>query len=378
MLTPMREVTLFTGGSVGSDPRSPRTWSGSFLALSQALERADLLQAAVGARVPKVVHYGLMLKNFTRDRTVWRKHFYFDPAFRNALTRAARAIPVAGETLLQVGHLFSLPEAFPGKRCISYHDGNLPALLASGFGLAGVSRKRIDQALRYEEDAARQMSVIFTFSEYLRQSFICDYRVDPEKVVNVGGAINLDEIPSAAPEKTYAAKRLLFVGVEFDRKGGPQLLEAFRIVRQKHLTAELHIVGPRSLAHLPEGVVFHGNLSKADPAQKARLQQLFTQSTLFVMPSLYEPYGIAPLEAMLYQLPCVLTNAWALCEHVTPGVNGDLVEKGSVDDLAAKLITLLADPALLAAMGHRARDRVLSHYRWDAVIARMAPHLRTS
>ena len=376
MLTRMREVTLFVGGSVGSDPYSPRTWSGISAFLIAALERQQLLDKAVGVRVSKLTQYSLMLKNFSRNRAAWRKHFYFDPAYRNALTRAARSIPVQSETLLQVGHLFSLPEAFPDKRCVSYHDGNLPELLASGYGLDGVSRKRIDQALRYEEAVAGQMTLIFTFSEYLRQSFIRDYRVSPERVVNVGGAINLTEIPPIAPGKSYTAKRLLFVGVEFERKGGPQLLEALQIVRQTHPTTELHIVGPQALAVIWEGVVFHGNLSKADPAQKRKLQQLFEESTLFVMPSLYEPFGIAPLEAMLYQLPCVLTDAWALREHVTPGINGELVEKGSVDDLAAKLIAMLNSPDRLAAMGARARDMVLARYTWDAVVARMVPYLR--
>lgn len=375
-LSPVREVTLFVGGSVGSDPYAPRTWSGISVHLIAALERQQLLDKAVGLKVPKITHYGLLLKNFARNREVWRKHFYFDPQYRNALTQAARSVPIESKTCLQIGHLFSLPEVFPTKRCISYHDGNLPELLASGYGLEGVSRKRIDQALRYEETAAQQMTLLFTFSEYLRQSFIRDYRVAPEKVVNIGGAINLTEIPPAVSAKDYTAKRLLFIGVEFDRKGGRQLLEAFSLVRQAHPSAELHIVGPRALPTLPEGVVFHGNLSKADPSQKAKLQQIFQQSTLFVMPSLYEPFGIAPLEAMLYQLPCVLTDAWALREHVTPGVNGELVEKGSVEDLAAKLTSLLSDPDRLATMGAQGRERVLAQYTWDAVVARMAPHLR--
>ncbi len=378
MLTPMREVTLFVGGSTGSDPYSPRTWSGSCKSLVEALDRHLVLDKAVGLTLPKLTYYALLLKNFARNREVWRKHFYFDPAYRDALTRAARAVPVAGDTYLQIGHLFSLPEAFPAKRCISYHDGNLPELLASGFGLRGVSRRRIDQALRYEETAAQGMTLIFTFSDYLRQSFIRDYRVAPEKVINVGGAINLTEIPSPRPDKDYTAKRLLFLGVDFERKGGPQLLDAFRLVRQAHPTAELHIAGPRALPSISAGVVFHGNLSKADPTQKAQLRQLFEQSTLFVMPSLYEPFGIAPLEAMLYQLPCVLTDAWALREHVTPGITGELVVKGSVDDLAAKLIALLEDPTLQAAMGTRARERVLADYTWDAVVTRMMPHLRSN
>ncbi len=373
----MRELTLFVGGSLGSDPYSPSTWSGSSKSLVAALNAAGLLDKAVGLKLPSLQNYGYLAKNFTSNRTVWRKHFYFDPAYRRALTQTARAVPVTSPFCLQIGHMFSLPAAFPDKKCISYHDGNLPELLNSDFGMEGVSRKRIDQALRYEEEAAQQMTAVFTFSEYLRESFIRDYRVTAERVFNVGGAVNLSTIPAPNLAKDYTANRILFIGTEFNRKGGPQLLKAFAIVRESIATAELHIVGPHNLDNLPPGVIFHGHLSKADPVQSAKLEELFRTSTLFVLPSLYEPFGIAPLEAMLYGLPAIVTNAWALRECVTPGVNGDLAEKGNAEDLAAKITQLLSDPTRLAIMGRQAREIVLTRYTWPAVVQRMAAAIRT-
>ena len=368
----MRELTVFVGGSTGSDPYSSRTWSGSSPSFIKALDQAGILDKAVGLKVPSLQNYAYLAKNFTTNRAVWRKHFYFDPAYRRALTLTARSIPVTSPFCLQIGHMFSLPTVFPSKKCISYHDGNLSELLNSGFGIEGVSRNRIDQALRYEEEAANQMTAIFTFSEYLRQSFIHDYRVPAERVFQVGGAVNLREVPSATSNKDYTTNRLLFIGTEFKRKGGPQLLEAFRIVRQTIPTAELHIVGPTTLDNLPPGVIFHGHLSKADPAQSAKLEVLFRTSTLFVLPSLYEPFGIAPLEAMLYGLPAVVTNAWALRECVTPGINGNLAEKGNAQDMAAKITHLLSDPDRLATMGQQAREIVLDRYTWPAVANRIA------
>ena len=59
---------------------------------------------------------------------------------------------------------------------------------------------------------------------------------------------------------------------------------------------------------------------------------------------------------MLYQLPCLVTNAWALRETVKPGVNGELVIKGFVEDLATKMLQLL----------------VLRDYTWSAVAGRMS------
>lgn len=372
----MKPVTAFVGGSIGADPYSPRTWSGSAPFLFRAMSEAGLLESATGLELPRPVKALLLAKNFSRQRTVWRKHFYMDPAYRNALTRTAARVKVQTPFALQVGHMFSLPSALRNLRCISYHDGNLPESLKSGFGLEGVSRRRIDQALRFEEDTANQMAAVFTFSEYLRQSFIHDYHVPAERVFNVGGGVNLAELPPAQHHKDYSVPRILFLGTDFVRKGGPQVLQAFPAIRAALPTAELHIAGPHNgLGALPEGVYFHGHLAKSDPAQAAALESLFRQSSLFVLPSLYEPFGIAPVEAMLYQLPCVVTNAWALRETVRPGINGEVVEKGSPEDLAARIITLLSNPAGLAQMGAAGRQIALDNYTWTSVANRMKASL---
>src|SRR4051812_33193318 len=131
----MREVTFVVGGSVGADPYSPKTWSGISSFLLKDMDKAGLLDKALGIKLPRLENSWYLAKNFTRNRTVWRKHFYFDPAYRNALTRAARKLPISSPAAIQTGSMFCLPDAFPSKTCISYHDGNLPELLNSGFGV---------------------------------------------------------------------------------------------------------------------------------------------------------------------------------------------------------------------------------------------------
>lgn len=371
----MNKLTIFVGGSVGSDPASMRTWSGCFVPLLRALDEVQLLNRAVGVKLPPVQDILLRLKNVHPNRTRWRARYYFDLQYRAALTRAAGRIPCADDMLLQIGHMFCLPQAFKGRTCMSYHDGNLAEKLKSGYGLKGHSMRAIDAVLRYEEDVASQMNAIFTFSQYLRQSFISDYHVPAHRVFCVGTGFNVSGAPSADTPKDYSIPRILFVGVEFERKGGPELLQAFDRVRQRIPNAELDIVGPHKLINLPAGVVFHGHLLKSDPAQREKLESLYRNASLFVLPSRYEPFGIAPLEAMLHRIPCIATDAWAFRETILPGVNGDLVAKGNVEDLADKMIRLLRDADALAAMGKRGRELVLRDHTWHAVAGRFTQAL---
>ena len=80
---------------------------------------------------------------------------------------------------------------------------------------------------------------------------------------------------------------------------------------------------------------------------------------------------------MLYGLPAIVTNAWALRECVIPGINGDLAEKGNAEDLATKITQLLADPTRLSVMGQQAREIVLTRYTWPAVAQRISAALKT-
>jgi glycosyltransferase involved in cell wall biosynthesis len=367
----VQDITVVVGGSIGADPYNPHTWSGSSRGFLDALKAKGLLKEAIGLRLDFTRYATLAARNFKLNRNLWRRYLFQDPAYRGGLTAALGRIPLKSRFSLQLGHWYSAKEAWPDHPCLSYHDGNLAVSLTSEFGWEGVSQKRIDEAFAFEKKTANQMDAVLTMSEYLRRSFIDDYHVPAERVYNVGGGMNID-ITETVAEKDYNSPRMLFIGVDFERKGGKLLLEAFKIVRKSVPSAELHVVGPAALGPLPQGVVFHGRLSKSNASEKARLEDLFRQCSVFVLPSLYEPFGIAPLEAMFHRIPCILTNDWAFQEFVVPGYNGELVAKGSVDELVEAMKKLLSAPSSLSRMGDNARKHVLERYTWPVVADRIA------
>jgi glycosyltransferase involved in cell wall biosynthesis len=370
-------VGIIGSGAVARDPFSRTAWSGSSYRFFTELDRQGLLERAFGVEVPGLWRYLYMVRNIHPRRTVWREHFYMDVAYRRALTREInkRLQPADfGSDFLQIGAMYHVPSLVQNNQCYSYHDGNLAELLRGSHVPKGLSAKKIDRALAFEKQVCNGCSKVFTMSEYLRQSFIHDYGMLPDRVTVIGAGINLEVIPEPNPDKRYDNREVLFIGVDFARKGGWELLRAFRGISTRFPDARLHLVGPRQLAipvQLEKRVVYHGFLHKNNPADRAKLLDLMGRCSLFVMPSLYEPFGIAPLEAMVYQMPALVTNGWALKELVTPGQTGDLVECGSVDDLQAKMQGLLSDPAGLRRMGAAGRQRVLEHYTWEKVIERL-------
>jgi glycosyltransferase involved in cell wall biosynthesis len=370
-------VGIIGSGAIARDPFQRSAWSGSSYRFFTELDRQGMLLRAFGVEAPALKRYLYMARNIHPRRSVWREHFYMDVGYRRALTAEIhkRLQPEDyGNDFLQIGAMYDVGSLVNGNKCYSYHDGNLAELLRGFHVPKGLSRKKIDRALAFERQACQGCAKVFTMSEYLRQSFIHDYGVPAERVSVIGAGINLEVIPEPSVDKRYDNRQVLFIGVDFARKGGWELLQAFRGVSERFPDARLHLVGPRELtipAGQDRGVVYHGFLNKNEPADRARLLDLLNLCSLFVMPSLYEPFGIAPLEAMVYQMPALVTNRWALKELVTPGQTGDLVECGSVDELQTKLQTLLADPESLRRMGTAGRQRVLDHYTWDKVIGRL-------
>lgn len=115
---------------------------------------------------------------------------------------------------------------------------------------------------------------------------------------------------------------------------------------------------------------------------RAEVVQILSHATVFVCPSVYEPFGLINLEAMACGLPVVATAVGGIPEIVVEGVTGHLVavpedEAGLGVDLAASVNAVLADRARAAAMGQAGRRRVEDYFTWRAVAAQTVALYRT-
>jgi starch synthase len=378
LMATKRLIGVIGSGMIGTDPFHERSWSGSSHRFFGECLRKDILHRAIGVEAPAAKRWATMIRNFSPNSSTWTTAYHLDTGYYKALTKSIQASLRPDDyscDFLQIGGIYNVPSLVKGRsKCFSYHDGNLAQLAQSPYFPKEFSCKKLKLALAYEREVYSGMDLIFTMSEYLRRSFVEDFGVSESKVVTIGGGVNLSEMPEVPREKDYSTQQILFVGVEFDRKGGPQLLEAFRKVRAARPRATLHIVGPHDLeavGKLDDGVIFHGFLDRRDPAQGSILRRLFSEATLFVMPSLYEPFGIAPLEAMTYQVPCILTNRWAFPEMVESGVSGELVEPADQEELTARIFYLLDRPDLLRQYGTISRKRVMQKYTWESVVSNL-------
>jgi glycosyltransferase involved in cell wall biosynthesis len=231
-----------------------------------------------------------------------------------------------------------------------------------------------------EQQVYRGAATIFTISERLRRSFLEDFGIPAERVraVHAGPNFDIARIPYPRPGRDVSrAPTIVFVGRQFERKGGDLLLKAFQRVRQRIPGAQLIIVGPDQPALQLPGVAYLGSLDKSRPEGWAALARAYASADVFCLPTRFEPFGIAFLEAMFFGLPCIGTDAWAVPEMIRDGETGFTIPIDDLDAIGDRLLRLLSDPGLARRMGQAGRERAEKYFTWPAVVRRMLGTLTT-
>lgn len=322
---------------------------------------------------------------FSPNRKRWGVRYHLGAAgYRQRSRRAAEAIAEKRsqvDCILQIGATFE-PRQRGDLPYALFCDSNIETSLEGAkFGVsdAGWLHPSEFEAIRRRETGVyRDASVVLTISEYLRQSFIEHFRLPEDRVCTVGAGPNLDlsRVPEPRATPRTGPPTVLFVGKQFERKGGALLLEAFRIVRARCPGARLVIVGPTTPPAAESGVEWLGNLDKNKPEEWTRLATAYRDADVFCLPSLFEPFGIVILEAMFFGLPCVGTAAWAIPEMIADGETGHTVPRGDAAALADRLSELLLNPPLAHRMGLAGRRRAEEQFSWTAVAHRMSKQLQ--
>ena len=159
---------------------------------------------------------------------------------------------------------------------------------------------------------------------------------------------------------------LLFVGVIQPRKNIIRLIEAFEIVKAENLELKLVIVGKKGWqadaiykkakeSHFAKDIIFLGGVDDD------YLYNLYKNALIFVLPSLYEGFGMPVLEAMNYGVPCIVGNNSSLAE-----ISGDsalLVDSNDSSDIAKKIAMLCNDENLRCEFSRKGTKR-LENFNW--------------
>jgi glycosyltransferase involved in cell wall biosynthesis len=316
--------------------------------------------AALNALV-EVMLYGPSVLSNASERHAF---FFLTPLMFRHLSEAIvkRFGPEAStfQFVLQTQGLFSA--ALPGRPFVIYTDHTIASHREYLHSDKRLFRSKalldLERALYLRADR------ILVTAAHVEQTLIRTYGCDPARVATILIGANVEAAASSDDLARYGAGRILFVGIDWERKGGPTLLAAFDKVAADFAHATLTIAGCSP-------ALSHPRARATGLLPRAEVASLFADASIFCLPSVVEPSAVASVEAMAFKLPVVATTVGGFPGMVVNGETGLLVPPNDANALAGALANLLADPPRARSMGQAGFVRGRERFTWDAVGARL-------
>lgn len=225
--------------------------------------------------------------------------------------------------------------------------------------LKHISKDVLNKRILDEEYLESKAKKTFVMGKWIERILKEKYPNISDKFLAVGGGLNNEFININVNNKNYS-KKILFVGIDYLRKGGDLLVEAFKILKEKYDNdAELIIAGQEVNINY-EGIRCVGKKSREE------LSKLFEDANVFCMPSRFEAYGLVFIEALCYGLPVVSIDDYEMHYFVENEKNGYLIKKYDANELAKALHKAINNKEMM----NYVRDNtnvIKDNYSWDKV-----------
>jgi glycosyltransferase involved in cell wall biosynthesis len=316
------------------DPSDIRGWSGTYHHVAKALTEQSVALDYVGPLEKR--YEGLLKAKEAFYRYVLRRRH---PRDREPLLSRHYARQIQVRLRPEQDLVFGV-----GTIPISYLECELPIVIWTDATFAGlldfypmytnVSASTIRNGNAMESAALRRCRLAIYSSDWAAESAVADYGLDRSRVAVVpfGANMEADLTPEQA-EAVVAARpvgrcRLLFVGVEWDRKGGDTAVAIAESLNAAGLSTELDVVGSwPGRAPVPPFVNRLGFIDKTSPEGRSRLRELFLRSHFLLLPARADCSPVVLNEAAAHALPALATCVGGIPTVVRDGANGRLFDR---------------------------------------------------
>ena len=218
--------------------------------------------------------------------------------------------------------------------------------------------------LQRERELLRRARRVLVMGQSSIEYLIRDYGLPQERVEVVGAAPNWGvggepgtQVATRDNSRSQA-KRLLFVGTQWELKGGPTLLTAHRILRERGHDLVLEIVGCSPLVQ-GDHVIMRGRRAPSE------MPDIYAAADIFVLPTRFEAFGIAFVEAIMAGLPCVGTNISNIPETI--GEAGLTVPADNPEALVEAIEAVIKDYPKFTESATRRGAVLAASHSWSSI-----------
>jgi glycosyltransferase involved in cell wall biosynthesis len=221
---------------------------------------------------------------------------------------------------------------------------------------------------------------MFTTS-WAANSAIEGFGINQSKVIVAPFGANFEEEPrteDVLPKKKSTVCNLLFVGVQWENKGGPIAVNVLKELLRQGADARLTICGcvpPPEFAHDKIRVIPF--LNKSVKSEREKLYQLYADASFLILPTRFEAYGLVFCEASAYALPSLATRTGGVPGVITEGMNGFLFDPTDQGEgYAKKILELWANEKRYQELCKSSRRLYEEKLNWNAWAASLLQSLK--
>ncbi|MDR2384294.1 MAG: glycosyltransferase family 4 protein [Tannerella sp.] len=217
------------------------------------------------------------------------------------------------------------------KPVITYQDATLFSCIDYYSETTGLTKWNKSDIKQLEKRLYEKSSRIIAASDWHATSLKIDYFIPDHKIVRINFGANIDDdgilpAPVASPENGNTVN-ILFIGIDWVRKGGNMAILICEELIKKGINAHLHILGstsPLQYANLlrSDAYTVYGLLNKNNPKDYRRFTDILSKADLLLTPTIAEAAGIMFCEASAYGIPIFTHHTGGTASYVVNGVNG--------------------------------------------------------
>jgi glycosyltransferase involved in cell wall biosynthesis len=224
-----------------------------------------------------------------------------------------------------------------------------------------------------EEAALNKCKLVIFSSDWAAQTAIKTYGIEPSKIRVVPWGANLENnktdeaVKRIVESRTTTPCKLLFIGVDWFRKGGDIAIEVAKELNKMELKTELLVVGckPITSEPLPSFVKSLGFVNKYTNEGINQMNKLFGESHFFIMPSRAESYGHVLCEANSFGLPSLATDVGGIPTIIKDGLNGKTFSvNASISEYCTYIASLMANYSEYKKLAHSSFNEYQSRLNW--------------
>lgn len=258
-------------------------------------------------------------------------HFWADPIFnKDYAAQIAAKLSTLESDIVFSPDLNFVAYLKCDRPIVIWVDTIYAGLINSYPDYTNLCQETLQHLKEMDKLALSKCSLAIFSSEWTAKTAIENYQIDSAKIkivpfgANIECSRNIDEIEKLIESRPKNICKLMFIGVDWIRKGGNITLEVAKELNRLGLNTELTIVGcqPVTEEALPSFVKVLGFINKSDRKESDRLNKLLSESHFFILPSQAECYGHVFCEANSFGVPCVATNVGGIPTIIRDGANG--------------------------------------------------------